>query len=486
MSVFHLKYRPQNLTELDLSDVAESIGKIMSSKERPQAYLFAGPKGSGKTSAARIVAKMVNCEKSEGGDPCNRCNACKEINGGNSLDVMEIDAASHRGIEDVRELKDKAFLLPVKLKVKVFIIDEVHMLTKEAFNALLKLIEEPPKNTLFIMCTTDPQKVPETVLSRLVRVDFRRATKEEKIKSLKRVIEGEKLKVDKKMLEIIVNRSDSSFRNLQKNFNELVMAVGEELDEAAVDRYFTKKTGDYLMEDLEQDLAEGNLKEILIRMEKMVEVGVDFKDYRERVLNYFQQKLLISLGVTDGEKSKLSTDRLNQWLTLLIAVAKQERDTDIGQLPIELAVVEFLGEDKSPKEEIKVEKVEIQEQKQDTAVSVQVEELESMWGKLLVTVKPYNHSVEAFLRAARPHRVENGVVVLEVFYPFHKDKLEEPKNREIVEKGLAEVLGMKVALKCILGKSKKPTLVINNDTPMEKVTGEEKKDIYDVAKEIFG
>ena len=482
-----------------MNDVAESIGKIMSSKERPQAYLFAGPKGSGKTSAARIVAKMVNCEKSAGGDPCNQCNACKEINGGNSLDVMEIDAASHRGIEDIRELKDKAFLLPVKLKVKVFIIDEVHMLTKEAFNALLKLIEEPPKNTLFILCTTDPQKVPETVLSRLVRVDFRRATKEEKVRSLMRIIEGEKLKVDKRMLEIIVNRSDSSFRNLQKNFNELVMAVGEELNEAAVDKYYAKKTGDYLMEDLEQDLVEGNLKEILIRMEKMAEVGVDFKDYRERVINYFQQKLLVGLGVTDGDKSKLPINRLNLWLTLLITAAKQEKDTDIGQLPIELAVVEFLEENSNDQETInkqipkdnKRDEKKIDEKKEvsetsASEVSIQVEELESMWGKLLVAVKPYNHSVEAFLRAARPHRVENGVVVLEVFYPFHKDKLEEPKNREIVEKGLMDVLGMRVALKCVLGKSKKPALVINNDTPMEKVTGEEKKDIYDVAKEIFG
>jgi DNA polymerase-3 subunit gamma/tau len=398
---------------------------------------------------------------------------------------MEIDAASHRGIEDVRELKDKAFLLPVKLKVKVFIIDEVHMLTKEAFNALLKLIEEPPKNTLFIMCTTDSQKVPETVLSRLVRIDFRRATKEEKIKSLKRVIEGEKLKVDKKMLEMIVTKSDNSFRNLQKNFNELVMAVGGDLDEIAVEKYYAKKTGDYLMEDLEKDLAEGSLREILTRMEKMVEVGVDFKDYRERVLHYFQQKLLTSLGVVKGETTKLPLNRLNMWLNLLIAAAKQEKETDLNQLPLELAVVEFLGEEKSQKIKVESPKEEVKKEER-TEVTVQVEELESMWGKLLVAVKPYNHSVEAFLRAARPNKVENGVVVLEVFYPFHKDKLEEPKNREIVEKGLMEVLGVKVGLKCVLGKSKKPTLVINNDTPMEKVTGEEKKDIYDVAKEIFG
>ena len=143
MSVFHLKYRPQRVSELDLSRVSESLTKILKSKDIPQSFLFCGPKGAGKTSAARIMARAVNCLKPEGVEPCNVCENCTEILNGSSMDIIEIDAASNRGIDDIRLLKDRAYLLPSKLRVKVFIIDEVHMLTKEAFNALLKLIEEP-------------------------------------------------------------------------------------------------------------------------------------------------------------------------------------------------------------------------------------------------------------------------------------------------------------------------------------------------------
>ena len=219
MSVFHLKYRPQKLSELDSEAVREMLGKILSNKEVPQVFLFAGPKGSGKTSAARIVAKAVNCLHPKDGEPCGECKNCKAIAQGSSMDIMELDAASNRGIDDVRILKEKTYLMPTHLQKKVFIIDEVHMMTKEAFNALLKLLEEPPAHTIFILCTTDPEKIPETVLSRLIRVDFKKGMVEEMKESLGRVIKGEKLAVEDKVVEMIIARSEGSFRNAQKNIN---------------------------------------------------------------------------------------------------------------------------------------------------------------------------------------------------------------------------------------------------------------------------
>ena len=142
MPVFHLKYRPKTLSELDLSDVADKLRNLIEAKDMPQSFLFSGPKGAGKTSAARILAKIINCEDKKDGEACGKCDNCKEIEANRAIDIIEMDAASNRGIEDVRSLKDKSYLSPTKLKYKVFIIDEVHMLTKEAFNALLKLIEE--------------------------------------------------------------------------------------------------------------------------------------------------------------------------------------------------------------------------------------------------------------------------------------------------------------------------------------------------------
>lgn len=507
MSVFHLKYRPQRFVDLDSVAVSKTLKKIIGGKEVPQSFLFAGPKGAGKTSAARIVARAVNCTDLKDGEPCGKCDNCKEILRGSSLDVMEIDAASNRGIEDVRALKDKAYLLPSKLAKKVFIIDEVHMLTKEAFNALLKLIEEPPVHTIFILCTTDEGKIPETVLSRLIKVSFHKGNREELKGSLKRVIDGEKAIVDEAALDLIVSRSDGSFRNLQKTFNEIFLEVGKKIEKKDVEKFFESKSGEYTAEELESDLANGELKLILTRMEKMAESGVDFKAFREELLSYFQEKLLGEYGVEGKEISKLATGDLEKWLSLLIMAGKQEKEVGVDQLPLELAVVELLKNKTSGQISKRVE------EKKDTEVMIKqsmpeakaeskikkknidlaVEVVEQDWNKVLVAVKPFNHSVEAFLRASRPKAIREDRVVLEVFYPFHKDKLEEPKNREIVERGLNSVFGIEMSFECVLSKGKEKALIIKNDTPVEEVSEKlttektpESGDIYEVAKQIFG
>ncbi|MDP4009463.1 MAG: DNA polymerase III subunit gamma/tau [Candidatus Shapirobacteria bacterium] len=492
MSVFHLKYRPQRIEDLDLESVAKLLKKMLGDKNMPQSFLFSGPKGAGKTSAARIVARAVNCLNPEGVEPCNECANCREILNNSSLDILEIDAASNRGIDDIRNLKENAYLLPTKLNKKVFIIDEVHMLTKEAFNALLKLIEEPPKQTIFILCTTDEGKIPETVLSRLVNIEFHKGGKEELNGSLKKIIEGEKIKIDKDSIELILSKSDGSFRNLQKTFNEIFLQFGQNIVLEDVQNFFIAKSGEYNEEEFENDLANKKGKIILMRLEKMAEKGVDFSAYRQRLLAYFQQKLLTCLGVGNlADRSKLNLVDLKRWFNLLIVAGKQEKDAFIDQLPLQLAVVEFLGDDNDkggeglqsrPKEEFVVDGLSI----------IKVEDVEQGWVKVLTAVKPFNHSVEAFLRSCRPKMVKGNTLVLEVFYPFHKDKLEEIKNKQIVESGLFKVFNVEMLLECVLGKIKKEPLVINNDTPIENVSGVAEntkkgdEDIYDVAKEIFG
>src|SRR3989339_2148575 len=177
--VLYRKYRPQKLADLDIEEVRQKLEKTLSSPYLPHAYLFAGPKGTGKTSAARIVAKILNCEKIKGKttqvEPCNRCDSCLSITGGRHFDVLEIDAASNRGIEEIRDLREKIKLVPVSGKFKVYIIDEAHMLTPDAFNAFLKTLEEPPAHAIFILCTTNPTKLPLTIISRLQRFNFSRA-----------------------------------------------------------------------------------------------------------------------------------------------------------------------------------------------------------------------------------------------------------------------------------------------------------------------
>ena len=210
----YLKYRPRNLDELDLTDVGESLKKILSGDNIPHAFLFAGPKGTGKTSAARILAKIINCTGKN--PPCDKCEECHSITKGTNLDVIEMDAASHRGIDDVRTLRDAVKLAPVNSKKKIYIIDEAHMLTTEASNALLKTLEEPPAHVIFILATTNPEKLIDTIKSRVTFIPFRKATEEEIKNSLRRVIAGEKIKIEDKVVEKIAKLANGAFRDAVK------------------------------------------------------------------------------------------------------------------------------------------------------------------------------------------------------------------------------------------------------------------------------
>jgi DNA polymerase-3 subunit gamma/tau len=506
MSVFHLKYRPIKFSDLDLTDVATSLRKYLAAKDIPQSFLFSGPKGAGKTSAARILARAINCSDLQNGEPCGKCDNCKEIIKASAMDVIEMDAASNRGIEDVRSLKDKAYLLPSKLDKKVFIIDEVHMLTKDAFNALLKLIEEPPKHTIFILCTTDAEKIPETVLSRLVRVDFRKGGKNELFSSLKKIIDGEGIEIAKEAIDFILEKSDGSFRNLQRNFNEMYLQLGKKLSTDDVFNFYLNKSGSYSEENFDQDLNNGEIKLILEKLEKMATDGIDFSNFRLKLMDFFQKKILAFYGIGESDNKGLNLEESEFWINLLVKASKQEKEVEIDQLPLELAVVEFINQKRSQFEkknrkeieeiiEVKVEKTvetvtEVATIKEDCSLSMDT--VEQKWGNLLMTIKPFNHSVEAFLRATRPVSLKNKTVILEVFYPFHKDRLEEAKNRRIVEDCMNKTFGTSLCFECVLGKNKKEPLVIKNDTPMENVSDQlvenksDKNDIYDVAKEIFG
>ncbi len=502
MVVFHLKHRPRKVTELDLPEVAKAMKLIMTSKQRAASYLFAGPKGAGKTSAARILARGVNCENREGVESCGKCGNCKEILSGTSIDIIEIDGASNRGIDDVRVLKERAYLLPSKLKIKVFIIDEVHMLTKEAFNAFLKLIEEPPEHTLFVMCTTDPGKIPETVLSRLVRVDFRKGRREELLGSLDRVVKAEKIKMGVKSRELIISKSDGSFRNLHKMINEMFMEFGKKMGLSEVRSYFANRLGVYGGKELEEDLVVGETKSVLEKLEKLAENGVDFVALRCGYLVYFQKRLLAGFGI-GSERGGLVMADLRRFLALLVAAGRMEREVEVGQLPLELVVVEFLADGKQRRklgkkekvveevvEEVKGEDKEIEAvaevKKSKQLVGVTLTKVENKWREVLAAIKPFNHSVEAFMRSARPKGLEGEVLTLEVFYPFHKEKLEEEKNRKVVEQGLAKVFDCPILLRCVLSEGKKDLAGMVKEEKVKVKKEENNEDIYDVAKEIFG
>ena len=244
-TTLYRKYRPATFSEvIGQKHVVRTLQNAIKSDRIGQAYLFAGPRGTGKTSVARIFARTINCadlvgeeraatkssirrsdakaDQSNKNEPCLKCDSCKTILDGRALDIIEIDAASHTGVDNIRELRETVKLPPSALKYKVYIIDEVHMLSGGAFNALLKTLEEPPAHVIFILATTEVHKIPETILSRVQRFDFTRLTIEEIIKRLEEIAKLEKVKVDREALEIIATYSEGGMRNAESVLGQVI------------------------------------------------------------------------------------------------------------------------------------------------------------------------------------------------------------------------------------------------------------------------
>lgn len=509
---FYLKYRPQTIKELDLEAVRQQLTQALQAKTIPHAFLFAGPRGLGKTSSARILAKAINCEKrfkiqdsrfknkknhkskiinqKSGVEPCNHCEACRSITNGRALDVIEIDGASNRGIDAIRELKEKIKLSPVTLTKKVYVIDEVHMLTKEAFNALLKTLEEPPEHAFFILATTEPGKLPETIISRCFTVSFSRPNTQEIKRSLKRVVKGEKLTVTPEVFDLIATQADGSFRDAHKIAEQLAFA-GKKIDKQAFDEIFAGQKEDQLLTALEQnDVAAG-----LAWVRQAADRGTDWKLSLQRLLTLIRDELLALYGVGKGQTFTFTQDQLQELVRLLTKAARELQYAPIPHLPVELAIIEYCSGENEQMPPVK-------KAKSDQATSTKVspakkpsqnspkknrptpafdfKQVETNWEAVLKAVKPQNHSVEALLRSARPLRVEGKAVVVEVFYEFHKGRLETAKCRQIVESSLQKVLhNDQIGVDYILGKRQEKK---QQSTPKTQDDSE----LVKTAEAIFG
>lgn len=334
-STFYLKYRPQSIDDLDIEDVRNSLAKIVSKGNIPHAFLFAGPKGTGKTSAARILAKVINCDppsnKASVNRPCNKCEQCLSIANGNNIDVIEMDAASNRGIDDIRVLRDAVKLTPAKSKAKIYIIDEAHMLTVEASNALLKTLEEPPSHVYFILATTNPEKLIGTIISRTTVINFRKANKQEIKRSLKRIVKAESIKLKDEDLDFIIKSSKGSFRDAVKLL-ERVAAEGSE---------FLKK----------ENIGFENLVELIEKKEKN-KIFEELKNTEESGLSsvYLIESLLeiLRLKLVGETETKLRKGEIIHLIELLIFAIDQIKISPIEQLPLELALYKWFSKIDGP------------------------------------------------------------------------------------------------------------------------------------------
>ncbi len=521
---YYLKYRSQTLEDLDSELVRENLKKIVSSGDIPHAFLFYGPRGTGKTSAARILAKTINCEnrKNKSIEPCNKCESCISITRGSNMDVVEIDAASHRGIDDIRSLREAVRLSPAKAKKKVYIIDEVHMLTLEASNALLKTLEEPPDHVVFILATTNPEKLIDTIKSRTVEIGFKKATPAEIRRSLQRIAFGEKIKISNEAANIIAKVSRGSFRDSHKLLEQLVtskvnLEKVNEIEKVLVGFQpveIQKLVGFIVDNDLNASIAE---------IEAAHEKGVSSQTYLESLVEVLHSSLLSKAGLGEDPIPQFSLDDLVVFFELLNKARLGMRDSIIEQVPLESAVIQFIERRKSKNgdpvlkentftkknEDIKNINIPTQDATKDLKFkdgvkldksnennAIFVREIDdNLWGSLLKAIKPKNSSTEALLRAAKPIGFDGKVLQLGVYYSFHKERLEETLHSRIVESTAEEVIGTPIRISCMLTD---PPIRNNNssqsisgvsgatiDDNSNTLTEVEDENIIKLAKEVF-
>lgn len=502
------KYRPQNFKNLVGQDhIRTTLVNALKSDHVAHAYLFCGPRGTGKTSTARLLSKALNClDLKEEGEPCDKCEMCISIREGNLIDLVEIDAASNRGIDEIRDLKDKINFAPTRGKNKIYIIDEVHMLTKEAFNALLKTLEEPPEHVYFVLATTEAHKVPETIISRCQRFDFKRITNKAISTRLMYIAQLEEIQSDPEAIEAIARAAEGGLRDAIGYVEQLTVENTLSINRV---KEVLGISGQSALESLFSYLKANNTKQALNEIQNLYAEGIDLLQFTKDFLEFMRIKLIDAIDVEDPSK-------INYLLNIIECFQEAYQKLKISvipQLPLEIAVIQSTTDSVRPEipeqnitqakpastsdptknttrthKSIQTPQKNISEQERTIPkekVPLTISYVKENWPRVLELIKtPF---VRLSLREGKPVKVENDEITIEFVSNFHKDKIDSNEIKLEIENAIKEIFEGPAKVNY---QVRKVDLIPEKPAPEEPETNSQQvqseSDITDKALEMFG